>query len=70
MNHGSEKTKTFFYLNDRNSKVVLDAKGTVIESSSESYPVGMTKAEKQLRACGWRLPKTVNQYDAWGRVVR
>lgn len=61
------KTTTFHYNGSRTLTVVVNSAGTVIESNSESYPVGMKKAVKQLRACGWRTPKMVVQYDAFGR---
>jgi hypothetical protein len=62
---------TWTYLTlDGERRTVKTARGTVVESDAPSYPVGMKVAAGQMRARGWRTPKRVKQYDAWGRVVR
>lgn len=46
-------------------------RGLVVASNCDSFPVGTKPkpAKGQLRACGWRTPKRVVQYDAFGRRV-
>lgn len=63
------KTATFYYQGDRTTKVTVNSAGTVVETTSEDYPVGMPKAVKQLRACGWAPIRKPVVFDVFGSRI-